>query len=65
MYCCPAKNKKSDGELSYLHTCQWWRLFLLRLSEFTNCNYDIESKECNNLLIMLINCSLLKIYCAV
>lgn len=60
MYCCPAKNK-SNGELSYLHTCQWWRLFLLRLSEFTNRSYDVESKECSNLLIMVINCSLLKI----
>lgn len=38
---------------------------MLRLSEFTNHSYDIESKECSNLLIMVINCSLLKIYCVV
>lgn len=34
---------------------------MLRLSEFTNRSYDVESKECSNLLIMVINCSLLKI----
>ena len=56
-YCLPAKiNSLVEN---YLHTCKWWRLFLLRLSEH---NYDIQSKEWSHLLIMLINCSLLKIY---
>ena len=60
----PSKKQKAQWRIKLSSYLQMIRLFLLILLEFTNHNYNsIIQRMLSNLLIMLINYSLMKIYC--
>ena len=60
----PSKKQKAQWRIKLSSYLQMIRLFLLILLEFANHNYNsIIQRMLSNLLIMLINYSLMKIYC--